>query len=97
VVIAFAVVTGEAGLTTGAMFIGPLEGRSQAICMPGAMYIDLAAASCVKTSISKPFSNAKRLRAGTIVSFRQACMTLGKDPVSVNKGWEAGSNDASTL
>jgi len=24
-------------------------------------------------------------------------MTLGKDPVSVNKGWEAGSNDASTL
>ena len=87
VVIAFAVVTGEAGLTTGAMFIGPLEGRSQAICMPGAMYIDLAAASCVKTSISKPFSNAKRLRTfGTIVSFRQACMTLGKDPVSVNKG-----------
>jgi hypothetical protein len=35
-------------------------------------------------------------RAWCSVSFRQACMTLSKNPVSVNKGREAGSNDAST-
>jgi len=62
-------VTGEAGSTTGVITIGlPLEGRRQAGCMPGVMYIDLAAASCDKTSISNPFSNAKRLRVGAIMA-----------------------------
>jgi hypothetical protein len=36
--------------------------------MPLAMYIDLAAASCAKASISNPFSNAKRLRLVIIIA-----------------------------
>jgi len=60
--------TGEAGFTTGAISIRLLEGCRQAGCMPLAMYIDLAAASCAKASISNPFSNAKRLRLVIIIA-----------------------------